>query len=307
MKQPFERRFLVNYVPEANLLPKESDFFSGSICRSGKKEVRLLQEGKKLFLEVESAASPGEENADSAGNTVRTALTRKQFETLKPLAGEARLEKKVLLAAHGKHKVTVNRYGAHLAGLETAGLCFADGEEMEAYLPAAWMGPEITGNGLFSDSGLAATSDGTLPEPVKAAAAGPGRSVGAIPVMELNGKEHVVLITTRTTGRWIFPKGTPEPDLGDRDLAAKECVEEAGVRGRLAVKPVQVYYWKGFSLTRIDYYPMLVDTLSTNWAESGERKRKVCTPEEAEKLLADPSFSQAMREAIQSLSFGSLK
>jgi 8-oxo-dGTP pyrophosphatase MutT (NUDIX family) len=48
----------------------------------------------------------------------------------------------------------------------------------------------------------------------------------------------VLLITTRGRGRWTIPKGWPEKGLRDRDLAAKEAVEEAGVEGEVGSKPV---------------------------------------------------------------------
>ena len=42
-----------------------------------------------------------------------------------------------------------------------------------------------------------------------------------------------LLIRTRRSGRWTFPKGSAEPGLTHAQAAALEAFEEAGVHGRI--------------------------------------------------------------------------
>jgi 8-oxo-dGTP pyrophosphatase MutT (NUDIX family) len=64
----------------------------------------------------------------------------------------------------------------------------------------------------------------------------------ALPVaLEEGGEPRVMLVTTRGTGRWIIPKGHPEPRLKPHELAAKEAFEEAGVVGRVRPEAIGRY------------------------------------------------------------------
>jgi 8-oxo-dGTP pyrophosphatase MutT (NUDIX family) len=47
------------------------------------------------------------------------------------------------------------------------------------------------------------------------------------------GTIEFLLVQTRGTGRWIFPKGSSEPGLTHAQAAAIEAFEEAGVHGRI--------------------------------------------------------------------------
>lgn len=48
-----------------------------------------------------------------------------------------------------------------------------------------------------------------------------------------NGVVEFLLIQTRGSGRWTFPKGSAEPGLTHAQAAALEAFEEAGVHGRI--------------------------------------------------------------------------
>ncbi|MBO6759109.1 MAG: NUDIX hydrolase [Roseibium sp.] len=55
--------------------------------------------------------------------------------------------------------------------------------------------------------------------------------VAALCHRSASGEPDVLLVTSRDKGRWILPKGWPEPDLEAHETAALEAFEEAGVRG----------------------------------------------------------------------------
>jgi len=48
-----------------------------------------------------------------------------------------------------------------------------------------------------------------------------------------NGAIEFLLVQTRGSGRWTFPKGSAEPGLSHAQAAAIEAFEEAGVHGRI--------------------------------------------------------------------------
>ncbi|WP_243663517.1 NUDIX hydrolase [Rhodothermus marinus] len=56
---------------------------------------------------------------------------------------------------------------------------------------------------------------------------------GVLPVRQQNGRIEVLLITSRTVGRWILPKGNVKRHQTPIEAALQEAYEEAGIRGRI--------------------------------------------------------------------------
>lgn len=122
------------------------------------------------------------------------------------------------------------------------------------------------------------------------------RQYGALPYTLVNGQVVVLLITSRGTGRWIFPKGGAMEGLTPAQVAAVEAREEAGVEGTVADRPIGTYRTtKGSglrkSLVEVDLYPLKVDRQLDKWKEKGERYRHWVIPNEAKRLLADREMS----------------
>ncbi|KKC35570.1 hypothetical protein WH87_16095 [Devosia epidermidihirudinis] len=120
------------------------------------------------------------------------------------------------------------------------------------------------------------------------------RQSGALPYSVVDGRVAFLLITSRRTGRWIFPKGAIEPDMTPWDSAALEAMEEAGVRGEIATTPVGSYRsgagTDGSELVDIDLYPLRVEAQLDIWKEMGERMRHWAILPEAKRLLSDPAL-----------------
>jgi 8-oxo-dGTP pyrophosphatase MutT (NUDIX family) len=57
--------------------------------------------------------------------------------------------------------------------------------------------------------------------------------VAAVCYRVRNGAIEFLLVQTRGSGRWTFPKGSAEPGLTHAQAAALEAFEEAGVHGRM--------------------------------------------------------------------------
>jgi 8-oxo-dGTP pyrophosphatase MutT (NUDIX family) len=130
------------------------------------------------------------------------------------------------------------------------------------------------------------------------------RQAGALPYAVVEGRLAFLLITTRKTGRWIFPKGGIEPDLTPWESAAQEALEEAGVEGEIATSPVGSYRasvgGSGATLVDVDLYPLRVTRQLEDWQEKGQRMRHWATLQEAKRLLADRSLGR-LAEKVQAL------
>jgi 8-oxo-dGTP pyrophosphatase MutT (NUDIX family) len=125
--------------------------------------------------------------------------------------------------------------------------------------------------------------------------AGP-RQVGALPYAVVDGRVSVLLITSRRSGRWIFPKGSIEPDLSASESAALEALEEAGVVGTIEDVPIGSYRTGSdsdrSSLIDVDIFPLLVKTQLDDWKERGQRLRHWAVVSEAQRLLVDPALGR---------------
>jgi len=122
------------------------------------------------------------------------------------------------------------------------------------------------------------------------------RQAGALPYAVVEGRLAFLLITTRRTGRWIFPKGGIEPGTTPWESAALEAVEEAGVVGEIDRVPVGSYRastgGNAATLIDVDLYPLRVTQQLDDWREKGQRLRHWATLGEAKRLLADRSLAR---------------
>lgn len=106
------------------------------------------------------------------------------------------------------------------------------------------------------------------------------QQVAALPWRQVESGIEVLLITTRTTRRWLFPKGWPMADKADHDAAAQEAYEEAGVRGTVHPNPVGSYGAMKVSESgkarhvTVSVYALQVDTELEDWPERGQRDKR---------------------------------
>jgi 8-oxo-dGTP pyrophosphatase MutT (NUDIX family) len=123
----------------------------------------------------------------------------------------------------------------------------------------------------------------------------PRGQVGAIPFTHVDGQIVFLMITSRRTGLWIFPKGGRIEGLSDAESAAQEAFEEAGVRGRIAATPVGTYRTlrvrpEGDAMVDIVMYPLAVTEQLDTWPERSARRRHWVVLAEACRLLSDPEL-----------------
>lgn len=127
-------------------------------------------------------------------------------------------------------------------------------------------------------------------------ASGSGQSqFGAIPYRHVDGEIVFLIITSRGTGKWIFPKGGLIAGLSPTESAAQEAYEEAGVRGNIGALSVGSYRTlktrSGVeTLVPVQMYPLEVAEQLDDWPERGERRRHWVTLGEARRLLSEPGL-----------------
>ena len=115
---------------------------------------------------------------------------------------------------------------------------------------------------------------------------------------------EILIVTTRQTRRWIVPKGWPIKSLGPSKTAAREAFEEAGVTGRIGVKPLGTFtYDKALDETgrearcEVKVFPLLVKRQSESFpgvrtahasvgrTEPGGRARQGARAQETDRRL----------------------
>ena len=120
--------------------------------------------------------------------------------------------------------------------------------------------------------------------------------VGALPVRETEGGLEICLVTTRETRRWTIPKGWPMPGRKDREAAAIEALEEAGLVGKSRPKALGSYlYWKRqtdhLELVRVKVFRLDVHRQLDQWKESAERQVAWFSVEAAAEIVSEPGLA----------------
>jgi 8-oxo-dGTP pyrophosphatase MutT (NUDIX family) len=130
------------------------------------------------------------------------------------------------------------------------------------------------------------------------------KQYGAVPYQMIEGRCAFLLITSRRTGRWIFPKGSLIEGLTPQETAAQEAFEEAGVEGHVHPEPIGSYRTVKQLLRRtiinVEVFPLRVERQLDEWPEIGQRYRHWVMLKEAKRLLSDRG-AVAMAEAVDKL------
>ncbi|RDV05024.1 NUDIX hydrolase [Undibacter mobilis] len=137
------------------------------------------------------------------------------------------------------------------------------------------------------------------------------RQFGAIPYTVVKGQVVFLLVTSRGTGRWIFPKGDPMDGLPPSQVAAQEALEEAGIEGDVDPAPIGAYRaFKTVAFRRkvveVEMYPLRVTQQMDEWPEKGRRHRHWAILPEARRLLSDARVADLAVRLNQRLRAGGL-
>jgi 8-oxo-dGTP pyrophosphatase MutT (NUDIX family) len=116
------------------------------------------------------------------------------------------------------------------------------------------------------------------------------------------GEVEVLLITSRTSGRWIIPKGWPMWRKKDWEAAAIEAFEEAGVEGSIGKDPIGSFEHDkkraGADPIRflIKVYPLQVVRCLEEWPERRERQRKWLSLGDAARFVSAEGLRQILKQ-----------
>ncbi|QND62612.1 NUDIX hydrolase [Mesorhizobium loti] len=127
------------------------------------------------------------------------------------------------------------------------------------------------------------------------------RQVAAIPFrLNVRGDIEVMLVTSRTTRRFIVPKGWPMKGKSGRKAATIEAQEEAGVLGKTLKQPAGIYsYWKRLAnrFIRVDVIVYLLEVSEelADWQEAKRRQRAWLAPADAAMLIDEPDLSTLVK------------
>ncbi|MBL6854017.1 MAG: NUDIX hydrolase [Alphaproteobacteria bacterium] len=124
------------------------------------------------------------------------------------------------------------------------------------------------------------------------------QQVAALPFRVTEAGLEVMLITSRRTRRWIVPKGWPEPGSSPAADAAREALEEAGISGEIAPKPLGAFHYlkerkhSDGTNCRVNLYPLKVTRQRRTWPEKASRETKWLRYAEAAALVAEPELKR---------------
>jgi 8-oxo-dGTP pyrophosphatase MutT (NUDIX family) len=122
------------------------------------------------------------------------------------------------------------------------------------------------------------------------------QQVAALPWRQGENGVEILLVTTRTTKRWVLPKGWTMDGKADHDAAAIEAFEEAGVTGRVEANACGHYgYVKILNSgkarhVKVQVFALAVDAVQDNWPEQAERQRQWVRPLQALDVIGEPEL-----------------
>ena len=104
---------------------------------------------------------------------------------------------------------------------------------------------------------------------------------------------EVLLVTSRKGTRWVLPKGVVEPYLSPAASAAKEALEEAGVRGAIDDERIGTYQYRKWGGTcTVQVFAMEVEQEEADWPEANTRRRAWLTVDDARRRFDEAALRQ---------------
>lgn len=115
----------------------------------------------------------------------------------------------------------------------------------------------------------------------------------------VDGAPRYLLVTSRRSRRWIFPKGGREDSESPAEAAAREAREEAGVEGRSAPAPHGRYRSlkigpPALRWLVVELWPVEIDRLADDWLEKGQRERAMLRYEDAVRRIAQVDMGKLL-------------
>jgi 8-oxo-dGTP pyrophosphatase MutT (NUDIX family) len=124
----------------------------------------------------------------------------------------------------------------------------------------------------------------------------------AIPYRKTSaGDLEILLVTSRSKGNWILPKGKVKPGKTAAVSAQEEVYEEAGVRGTVDQALVTrcdlplIEVGEGAAVEQMQIFSMEVSMVAATWPEMFQRQRRWVSLQEAVESVKGAHFRAALR------------
>ncbi len=117
-----------------------------------------------------------------------------------------------------------------------------------------------------------------------------------------NGDCRILLVTSRGTGRWIPPKGWPIKGLEPHESAAREALEEAGVKGHVYPFALGRYRYERAPedtprmASEAFIFPLRVEKRLRDFKEKGQRRIKWFSQRKAARKVTEPKLKKIIRK-----------
>ncbi|WP_417669820.1 NUDIX hydrolase [Roseibium sp.] len=114
-------------------------------------------------------------------------------------------------------------------------------------------------------------------------------------------ERQVLLVTSRSSRRWILPKGWPIMKRKAHKTAVVEAFEEAGVIGKASKKPYDTYMsYKGHGgglkiRTEVLVYLLRADDQTKDFPEAGQREIRWLSIEQAIEQTDEPGLIRVLQ------------
>ncbi len=121
--------------------------------------------------------------------------------------------------------------------------------------------------------------------------------IGQAAAIPMRGGQ-VCLVTSRSGGRWVIPKGHLEPGKSAAEIALQEAWEEAGLTGVIQPEPVGSFVYTKYGNTyHVVVFVMEVTAAAADWPEASLRQRAWLEPAEAVARLTDKGLRVLIQAA----------
>jgi 8-oxo-dGTP pyrophosphatase MutT (NUDIX family) len=127
---------------------------------------------------------------------------------------------------------------------------------------------------------------------------GPRKQYGALPY-RLSGQSYeILLVTSRSSGQWLIPKGWLGNGMTPSQSAAREALEEAGVIGDPGDQPLGAFRHVKSAvglLVTVEVYPLRVTHELDKWDERSQRQRRWFSQPQALAVVSNPRLRALIR------------
>jgi CYTH domain-containing protein/ADP-ribose pyrophosphatase YjhB (NUDIX family) len=274
---PIRRKFLLTAAPLKAPLSRSVEIEQGYVVRERGQELRVRREGRRFYLSAR----------DRSGRSVtgqEIKITKGHFEKLWPFTKGQRITRLRHAMKFGRLRMKLDEFTGEHAPLRLVEVFFPDAAASKAFKKPDFLGEEVTHREEYQTAEMAIHG---APEPSGMC------QLGILPYAFIDRKLHLLLITSSSGNRWIFPKGRQEPDMTPHEVAVMEAVEEAGVLGTLRQDlRTRCQMADGRFL---QLYAMKISKLLKSWPEENVRRRRLFPFRDALEMIGDPGLAKAVR------------